>query len=37
MKGINVVVHFAAETHVDRSLLDPAAFIKTNFLGTQVY
>ncbi len=36
MKGINVVVHFAAETHVDRSLLDPAAFIKTNFLGTQV-
>ncbi|KKR92090.1 MAG: dTDP-glucose 4,6-dehydratase, dTDP-glucose 4,6-dehydratase [Parcubacteria group bacterium GW2011_GWC1_43_11] len=36
MKGIDIVVHFAAETHVDRSLLDPAAFIKTNFLGTQV-
>ena len=28
------VVNFAAETHVDRSILDPDAFVKTNFLGT---
>lgn len=30
------VIHFAAETHVDRSLLDSSNFIKTNVLGTQV-
>lgn len=36
MKGIDVVVHFAAESHVDRSIHDPAPFIKTNVLGTQV-
>lgn len=36
MKGIDTVVHFAAESHVDRSILEPAAFIKTNVLGTQV-
>lgn len=30
------VVHFAAESHVDRSIEDPAIFIKTNVLGTQV-
>lgn len=29
------VVHFAAESHVDRSITDPAAFLKTNVLGTQ--
>ncbi|MDX3451826.1 dTDP-glucose 4,6-dehydratase [Streptomyces sp. ME02-8801-2C] len=29
------VVHFAAESHVDRSILDAAAFIRTNVLGTQ--
>ena len=28
------VVHFAAETHVDRSILDPSAFVRTNVLGT---
>lgn len=28
------VVHFAAETHVDRSIQDPELFIKTNILGT---
>ena len=28
------VVHFAAETHVDRSILAPAAFVRTNVLGT---
>lgn len=36
MKGINIVVNFAAESHVDRSILDPAPFILTNVLGTQV-
>jgi dTDP-glucose 4,6-dehydratase len=34
-KGIDQVVHFAAESHVDRSITDPAAFIQTNVLGTQ--
>lgn len=36
MKGCSFVVHFAAETHVDRSILDAGAFLKTNILGTQV-
>jgi len=31
-----VIVHFAAESHVDRSLLDPYPFISSNVLGTQV-
>ena len=30
------VINFAAETHVDRSILDPDAFVRTNFLGTHV-
>ncbi|MGC8502218.1 dTDP-glucose 4,6-dehydratase [Desulfurella sp.] len=30
-----IVVHFAAETHVDRSILNPNIFIKTNIIGTQ--
>lgn len=36
MKGIDYVVHFAAESHVDRSILDPAIFVKSNVLGTQI-
>ncbi|MFH1725554.1 MAG: dTDP-glucose 4,6-dehydratase [Elusimicrobiota bacterium] len=36
MKGVDAVVHFAAETHVDRSILDAAAFLRTNVAGTQV-
>jgi len=36
MNGIDVVVHFAAESHVDRSILNPATFIMTNVVGTQV-
>jgi dTDP-glucose 4,6-dehydratase len=36
MKDCDTVVHFAAESHVDRSVLEPAVFIKTNVLGTQV-
>lgn len=31
---IDTVVHFAAESHVDRSILGPEAFIKTNIMGT---
>jgi dTDP-glucose 4,6-dehydratase len=30
------VTHFAAESHVDRSILDPEIFVRTNVLGTQV-
>ncbi|GIO70008.1 dTDP-glucose 4,6-dehydratase [Paenibacillus sp. JTLBN-2024] len=35
-QGVDVVVNFAAESHVDRSILDPEVFVKTNVLGTQV-
>ena len=34
--GIDAIVNFAAETHVDRSIEDPGIFVKTNVLGTQV-
>lgn len=33
--NINVIVNFAAESHVDRSITDPGVFVKTNVLGTQ--
>lgn len=36
MDGIDIVVHFAAESHVDRSILEAAPFITTNVVGTQV-
>ncbi len=36
MKGVDIVVHFAAESHVDRSISDPVLFLRTNILGTQV-
>ena len=36
MKGVDIVVHFAAESHVDRSIKDPDIFVKTNILGTKV-
>ena len=36
MEGVDIVVNFAAESHVDRSILDPAPFILTNVVGTQV-
>ena len=32
--GIDTVVHFAAESHVDRSILGPDEFIRTNIVGT---
>jgi dTDP-glucose 4,6-dehydratase len=34
VKQVDTIVHFAAETHVDRSILDPSPFIKTNIEGT---
>lgn len=36
MKQVDYVVHFAAESHVDRSVLEPGVFITTNVVGTQV-
>lgn len=36
MEGIDTVVHFAAESHVDRSIMNPADFVETNVGGTQV-
>lgn len=36
MSEINTVVHFAAESHVDRSNLYPVDFIRTNVFGTQI-
>ncbi len=35
-KGVDAVVNFAAETHVDRSIVDPAQFLQTNIQGTHV-
>lgn len=36
MKDVDYVVHFAAESHVDRSITGPEIFTKTNVLGTQI-
>ncbi|OGE80597.1 MAG: dTDP-glucose 4,6-dehydratase [Candidatus Doudnabacteria bacterium RIFCSPHIGHO2_01_FULL_43_23] len=36
MQGVDYVVHFAAESHVDRSITGPEVFVRTNVLGTQV-
>src|SRR5260221_1923054 len=36
MEGVDTLVHFAAESHVDRSILEPSAFVQTNVVGTQV-
>ncbi len=36
MRGHDAVVHFAAETHVDRSINDGYSFVKTNCFGTNV-
>lgn len=35
-EDVHVVVNFAAESHVDRSIVNPGIFVKTNVLGTQV-
>jgi dTDP-glucose 4,6-dehydratase len=34
--GVDAIVNFAAETHVDRSILEPEAFIRTDVVGTHV-
>jgi dTDP-glucose 4,6-dehydratase len=34
--GVDAIVNFAAETHVDRSILDPKDFLRTDILGTYV-
>src|SRR5262245_22363523 len=34
--GVRSIVHFAAESHVDRSILDASPFVRTNVVGTQV-
>jgi dTDP-glucose 4,6-dehydratase len=36
LNGVDIIVHFAAETHVDRSIKGPAVFAMTNVIGTQV-
>jgi dTDP-glucose 4,6-dehydratase len=36
MDGVDVVINFAAESHVDRSILEPQVFITTNVMGTQI-
>ena len=36
MEGVDAVVNYAAESHVDRSIIDPLQFVKTNVLGTAV-
>lgn len=33
--GFDAIINFAAESHVDRSILDPSPFLRTNILGTQ--
>src|SRR5688572_11970292 len=32
--AVEAIVHFAAESHVDRSILGPAVFVQTNVMGT---
>ncbi len=36
VKGVDIIVNFAAESHVDRSIMEPSEFVKTNVVGTQV-
>jgi len=36
MQGVDVVVHFAAESHVDRSIVEATPFVSTNVVGTHV-
>jgi dTDP-glucose 4,6-dehydratase len=35
-EGVHSVLHFAAESHVDRSIHDATPFVSTNILGTQI-
>jgi dTDP-glucose 4,6-dehydratase len=34
LSGVDTVAHFAAETHVDRSIADPGPFLRSNIIGT---
>lgn len=34
LEGVDVVAHFAAHTHVDRSIADPGPFLQSNIMGT---
>jgi dTDP-glucose 4,6-dehydratase len=36
MQNVHTVIHFAAESHVDRSIINPNEFVSTNVLGTAV-
>jgi dTDP-glucose 4,6-dehydratase len=36
LKGVDAVINFAAESHVDRSIFDSSEFVRTNVLGVQV-
>ena len=36
VKQVDLIVHFAAETHVDRSITGPEAFVRSNVLGTMI-
>jgi dTDP-glucose 4,6-dehydratase len=36
VQGVDSIIHFAAESHVDRSIHDSGPFVRTNVLGTQV-
>jgi dTDP-glucose 4,6-dehydratase len=36
VKGVSTIFNFAAESHVDRSIVDSTPFVRTNVLGTQV-
>src|SRR5690242_9076860 len=35
-RAIDTIIHFAAESHVDRSIVEPGSFVRTNVVGTQV-
>ena len=37
LQGVDIVVNYAAESHNDRAVEDPAAFIRTNVLDTQIF
>jgi dTDP-glucose 4,6-dehydratase len=36
MRGVTDIIHFAAESHVDRSIQDSGPFVRTNVIGTQI-
>jgi dTDP-glucose 4,6-dehydratase len=36
ISNFDILINFAAESHVDRSIINPGVFLKTNILGTQV-